>query len=209
MDTSTATISNNLYTTTMETINIPNNYITTGTITLEGTYTGTAANWTAATTSSGTGSSYTINNPASHTLHDSAQIKKVEELAPNKVYRFTFYDDTKVKTICAEGDTFNLEYAFFLAIAKKLYGKALTFEGVLKKAEEMSCEKYYIKIVKKAKKEFLDELEAKDKEEIEKQLEKERREHRRAKNKNKKEKRKLKEQEFLIEAIRKALEREV
>lgn len=73
---------------------------------------------------------------------------------PNKIYQFTFYDNTKIKTICAEEDIFDFHYACFLAIAKKKYSKEYTFEGVLKKAEELSYLKEYNKQVDKAIKHF-------------------------------------------------------
>ena len=57
--------------------------------------------------------------------------KYVKEIVPEKVYEFTFADDTKIKTICDEDDIFDLKYAFFLAIAKKLYSKEYTLPGVL------------------------------------------------------------------------------
>ena len=58
-------------------------------------------------------------------------IDKIEELKPEKVYRFTFNDNTIIKTVCSGEDVFDLRYACFLAIAKKLYSKILTFDGVI------------------------------------------------------------------------------
>ena len=65
------------------------------------------------------------------------QIKDVKEHVLDKVYEFTFYDDTKIKTICDEEDSFDLEYAFYLALAKKLYSDRYTFEGVIHKSYEL------------------------------------------------------------------------
>lgn len=73
----------------------------------------------------------------------------VKEYVPNKVYGFKIDNSKKIiKTVCDDSDEFNLEYAFFLAIAKHLYSSTLTFEGVLEKARQLSYNKQYVKIVK-------------------------------------------------------------
>lgn len=82
-----------------------------------------------------------INNPD--------DFKSVKEIVPEKVYEFTFNDNTKIKTIREENDPFNLEYMFYLALAKKLYSKDYTFEGVLIKAVELQFVKSTVKTVKK------------------------------------------------------------
>ena len=82
-----------------------------------------------------------INNPN--------DFKSVKEIVPEKVYEFTFNDNTKIKTIREENDPFNLEYMFYLALAKKLYSKDYTFEGVLMKAVELQFVKNTVKTVKK------------------------------------------------------------
>lgn len=82
------------------------------------------------------------------------EIYSIKEIVPNKIYQFIFYDNTKIKTICAEEDIFDFRYACFLAIAKKKYSREYTFEGVLKKAEELSYLKEYNKQVDKAIKYF-------------------------------------------------------
>jgi len=68
-------------------------------------------------------------------------IKDIKILKKDMVVGFTFSDGTKIKTICSEGDSFSLEYACYLAYAKKYFGKVLTFEGVLAKATELSYQK--------------------------------------------------------------------
>lgn len=203
-------------TATTGTVTVSNDYITNGYVTNTVT-TGTSPSYTYSPISEGPTvttktiqvSANTHSDPDFFTIHDPAEIKKVEEIVPYMVYRFTFHDNTRIKTVCAEEDTFNLDYAFYLAIAKKLWGKSLTFEGVLKKADDISYDKYYIKIVKKAKKQFKEDLEKKKKEEEEKELKKQRRKKNAEKKQVKKEKKKQAEQDFLIEAIRKALERGV
>ena len=73
----------------------------------------------------------------------------VKEIVPEKVYEFTFNDNTKIKTVREENDPFDLEYMFYLALAKKLYSKDYTFEGVLMKTTELQFIKNTVKTVKK------------------------------------------------------------
>ena len=82
-----------------------------------------------------------INNPD--------DFKSVKEIVPEKVYEFTFNDNTKIKTVREENDPFDLEYMFYLALAKKLYSKDYTFEGVLMKTIELQFIKSTVKTVKK------------------------------------------------------------
>lgn len=79
---------------------------------------------------------------------------KIEILCPEKVMRFTFDDKTVIKTICDEEDDFDFEFAFFIALAKKMYGKEYTSRGIFTKACELEVQKKYIKIVKKGIKVF-------------------------------------------------------
>lgn len=78
----------------------------------------------------------------------------IKEIVPEKVYEFTFHDRVKVKTIREENDLFDLEYMFYLAIAKKLYSKDCTLEGVLYKTSMLQFEKKYVKAVQKGIKLF-------------------------------------------------------
>lgn len=78
----------------------------------------------------------------------------IKQIVPEKVYEFTFHDRVKVKTIREESDLFDLEYMFYLAIAKKLYSKDCTFEGVLYKTSMLQFEKKYVKAVQKGIKLF-------------------------------------------------------
>lgn len=74
----------------------------------------------------------------------------IKEYVPNKVYGFTFpYGQKKdeYKTICADEDTFNLEFAFFLAYAKYLNDGKLTTEGYVDIARTLSYNKNNLKKV--------------------------------------------------------------
>lgn len=98
----------------------------------------------------------------------------VKEYIPNKVYGFTIKLDSpfntyekEIKTICDESDTFSLEKAFFIALAKYEYQNLLTSEGIVKQAETFfQYNKSCIKAVQNGMKLFklLKEKEAYDKE---------------------------------------------
>ena len=136
-------MNSNTTTATTCTVSIP--LTGTGTIPITGT--------TTATGIGGYKDNYTIKlnsiENISITITDPNQFSYIKQLVPEKVYEFTFNDRTKIKTILEEGDLFDLEYAFYLALAKKLYAKTLTFEGVLSKSYQLSFEKKYVKIVQK------------------------------------------------------------
>lgn len=132
---------------------------------------------------------------------------KVIEYVPNKVYKFIFNDKTEIKTICDESDTFDLEYAFFLALAKKLYSNKLTFDGVIAKVQELQYSKYYCKLVKKGIKLFFKQKEEENKKQLEK--EQKERQHKRLIEKKKRRDARRAEQakENLIDTIQQAIAR--
>lgn len=72
---------------------------------------------------------------------------KVEMLAPNKVMRFTFNKGRVIKTVCKDGDTFTIETACYVALAKYLSYGTLTPEGISAFAEELRYYKQANKIV--------------------------------------------------------------
>lgn len=82
------------------------------------------------------------------------EIRRVEVLNPKKVLRFTFADGTQVKTIRRDEDSFDFEFAFYIAYAKLLWGKYLTPEGIWQKACELKGQKLYVKLVEKAIRRF-------------------------------------------------------
>ena len=129
-------------------------------------------------------------------------IMKIEELKPLKVYRFTFGDGTVIKTICSDNDVFDLRYACFLALAKKLYSKIFTFEGVLQKTEELMYYKEHNKMVDKAIKDFYKEQEAKAKEEEAKRISKRKHDKLVARKIAKKERKRKEQVDIIAEAIR-------
>ena len=137
--------------------------------------------------------------------HDSYEFKDIKEIVPEKVYEFTFYGCIKpitVKTICEEGDTFNLEYAFYLALAKALYSKEYTFEGVLNKAQDLRYIKRYNKYVQKGMKLFKRLQEEKTKEEEKEAIKKHQHEKYVRKKKEAKERKRKNQINIIAEAIR-------
>lgn len=132
---------------------------------------------------------------------DNNEFLAIKEHVPNKVYTFTFVDKTKIKTICSNEDVFDLEYAFYLALSKKLFSKELTFEGILRMVEEIRCQKYYVNLVKKGIKLFnkMQEEERKKKEQEEIKA----RRHKKyiEKKKKQKERRLIRQAEILAKAL--------
>ena len=140
-------------------------------------------------------------------IKDSNSFKDIIQYQKNKVYKFIFQDGTEIKTICSDNDTFSLEYAFYLALAKKLYGKEYTFDGVLKKVEELPYLKRYNKIVKDGLKFFKKKQQEEEKKEKEEQLKKEQYQRLVEKKKKRDQKRKEQKRNDLIDAIANGIKR--
>ena len=140
-------------------------------------------------------------------IKDGNAFKDVIEYKKEKVYGFEFEDGTKVKTIRDDDDVFSLPYAFYLALAKKIYGKELTFEGVLVKTKELSYSKYHAKLVEKGLKLFKKKQEEEAKKKQEEEEKKEQR--KRYIEKKKKRDKKLEDQyeQDMINMIAKAIKK--
>lgn len=82
------------------------------------------------------------------------KIVKIEILVPNKVLRFTFKNGTQIKTICNDEDTFDFNFAIYLAFAKLIYENTYTREGIEHMAHEMTYQKKWVKMVKETIKMF-------------------------------------------------------
>lgn len=133
---------------------------------------------------------------------DPQSIKEIVEYVPYKVYEIRFNNGEKVKTICDEEDTFDPEYMFYLAIAKMMYSKTYTFEGVIMKSHHMRYEKKYNKIVKQGLRMFRKLREDNDKKEEEKVLKKHQREKFIKKKKAAKARKRQDQINIIAEAIR-------
>lgn len=84
-------------------------------------------------------------------LRNKTWFYSIKEYVPFKVYGFTFpysWQKNEYKTICADEDEFNLEFAFFLAYAKYLNTNQLTTEGYVDIARTLSYNKNNLKKVK-------------------------------------------------------------
>lgn len=81
-------------------------------------------------------------------------IDDINIIVPNKVFEVFFNDGTKEKMVCHKDDTFNLRNGLFIAIAKHLYRKDYTQEGIEWKAFELTHLKKYVKIVDTALKNY-------------------------------------------------------
>ena len=130
------------------------------------------------------------------------QIIDIVEYVPEKVYKIVFKDKTEIKTIKDSFDEFNPEYMFYLALAKKLYSKTYTFDGVLTKAYQLMVQKEYIKIVRKGLKLFNTLQEEKKKKEEYDKMKKRQREKNIRKKKAAKERKRQEQINIIAEAIR-------
>ena len=122
------------------------------------------------------------------------EISKIKILNPNKVVLFTFSDGTTEKTICNKNDVFDLEFACYLALAKRTFKKEITSDGLELIANLLRYYKPSNKIVNKALKNYLKEIK------LQKALEKQEKENKeiqqRKHEKNIKRKKKLREWKY-------------
>ena len=90
-------------------------------------------------------------------LEDGAYTKddifNINVIVPDKVVEIEFFDG-KEKMVCHEDDTFDLRKCCFIAIAKHLYKKEYTQEGIEHMATQLTYQKKYVKIVDKALKDY-------------------------------------------------------
>ena len=77
----------------------------------------------------------------------------INVIVPDKVVEIEFYEG-KEKMICHEDDTFDLRKCCFIAIAKHLYKKEYTQEGIEHMSTQLTYQKKYVKIVDKALKDY-------------------------------------------------------
>ena len=130
------------------------------------------------------------------------EIIKIEVLVPNKVLRFTFKYGTQIKTVCNDEDTFDFDFAIYLAYSKLIYKDLCTKEGIEYQAHDMKYWKSWANRVKEAKKLFKKQEQERIKKEKE---EKERaaiRKRQAEKKARKKKERKEKELKALAEKIK-------
>ena len=91
------------------------------------------------------------------TINDTTKsdvIADINVIVPGKVVEITFADGGKEKMVCHKDDTFDLRKCCFIAIAKHLYKKEYTQEGIEYMATQLTYQKKYVKIVDKALKNY-------------------------------------------------------
>lgn len=66
----------------------------------------------------------------------------------NRVVKVKFADGYVVKNVRDEEDAFDIDECLYLALAKKLYRKEYTYEGILHMVEELKYKKDAVSIVK-------------------------------------------------------------
>lgn len=86
-------------------------------------------------------------------IYSKDDIFNIHVIVPDKVVEIEFYDG-KEKMVCHEDDTFDLRKCCFIAIAKHLYKKEYTQEGIEHMATQLMYQKKYVKIVDKALKDY-------------------------------------------------------
>lgn len=86
-------------------------------------------------------------------IYTKDDIFNINVIVPDKVVEIEFYDG-KEKMVCHEDDTFDLRKCCFIAIAKHLYKKEYTQEGIEHMATQLTYQKKYVKIVDKALKDY-------------------------------------------------------
>lgn len=124
----------------------------------------------------------------------------INVIVPDKVVEIEFYDG-KEKMVCHKDDTFSLRKCCFIAIAKHLYKKEYTQEGIEHMATQLTYQKKYVKIVDKALKDYYKKEEAKEKKIREEEEEKIIRARQRLKRRKQKERRAQRHKEVLVDLI--------
>lgn len=127
-------------------------------------------------------------------------IFNINAIVYGKVVEIEFYDG-KEKMICHEDDTFDLRKCCFIAIAKHLYKKEYTQEGIEYMAKQLMYKKKYVKIVSDALKDYRRKEAEKEKELREEEEAKIIRDRQRLKRRKKKEERAQRHREILVDLI--------
>lgn len=86
-------------------------------------------------------------------IYSKDDIFDINVIVPDKVVEIEFYDG-KEKMVCHKDDVFDLRKCCFIAIAKHLYKKEYTQEGIEYMATQLTYQKKYVKIVDKALKDY-------------------------------------------------------
>ena len=129
-----------------------------------------------------------------------SNIFNINVIVPDKVVEIEFYDG-KEKMVCHEDDVFDLRKCCFIAIAKHLYKKEYTQEGIEHMATQLTYQKKYVKIVDKALKDYKKKEEEKPEKIRKEEEEKIVRARQSLKRRKQKERRAQKHKEVLVDLI--------
>lgn len=136
----------------------------------------------------------------------SLNIKDYNVLCPSKIVRVDFSDNTSEKMVLHEGDTFDIRTCLYIAMAKHMYKKEYTLEGIEYKAKEFSMKKHYVKMVENVIKEHDRKENEKEKRRIREKEEAERIARKREKNRKERKRKYIEEQIYIqSEAIKTAM----
>lgn len=127
-------------------------------------------------------------------------IFNINVIVPDKVIEIEFYDGIE-KMVCHKDDTFDLRKCCFIAIAKHLYKKEYTQEGIEYMATQLTYQKKYVKIVDKALKDYKKKEEEKEKRIRDERERKEIQERQREKRRKYKERRAQRHKEAMVDLI--------
>ena len=128
-------------------------------------------------------------------------ITDINVIVPEKVVEITFGNDQTEKMVCHEDDIFDLRKCCFIAIAKHLYKKEYTQEGIEYMATQLTYQKKYVKIVDKALKDYKKKEKEKEKKIRDEEEEKIIRERQSLKRRKQKERRAQRHREALIDVF--------
>ena len=128
-------------------------------------------------------------------------IMDINVIVPEKVVEIRFGDGNKEKMVCHKDDVFDLRKCCFIAIAKHLYKKEYTQEGIEYMATQLTYQKKYVKIVDKALKDYRRKEEEKEKRIREERERKEIQERQSEKRRRYKERRTQRYKEAMIDLI--------
>ena len=128
-------------------------------------------------------------------------ITDINVIVPEKVVEITFGNDQTEKMVCHEDDIFDLRKCCFIAIAKHLYKKEYTQEGIEYMATQLTYQKKYVKIVDKALKDYKKKEEEKAEKIRKEEEEKIIRERQSLKRRKQKERRAQRHREALIDVF--------
>lgn len=133
-------------------------------------------------------------------IYTKDDIFNINIIVPDKVVEIEFYD-SKEKMVCHKDDVFDLRKCCFIAIAKHLYKKEYTQEGIEYMATQLTYQKKYVKIVDKALKDYTRKEEEKAEKIRREEEEKIIRERQSLKRRKQKERRAQRHREALIDVF--------